>query len=115
LELHDGLGNTLVANDDWKDDQQADIEATGLEPSDDRESAILSTLVPGAYTAIVRGALDTTVVGLVEVYHLQYRPTTRVRCPRVPSCVKTGQAVIGSAHQPVARYASRMTIYVVRA
>jgi hypothetical protein len=71
LELHDGSGNTLVANDDWKDDQQADIEATGLEPSDDRESAILSTLSPGAYTAIVRGALDSTGVGLVEVYHLQ--------------------------------------------
>ena len=46
------------------------IEATGLAPKDDRESAILSTLSPGAYTAIVRGALDTTGVGLVEVYHL---------------------------------------------
>ena len=71
LELHDASGTTLMTNDDWKDDQQADIEATGLEPSDDRESAILSTLGPGAYTAIVRGALDTTGVGLVEVYHLQ--------------------------------------------
>ena len=70
LELHDGSGNTLMTNDDWKDDQQSEIEATGLAPSDDRESAILSTLAPGAYTAIVRGALDTTGVGLVEVYHL---------------------------------------------
>jgi len=71
LELHDGSGNTLVANDDWKESQQTEIEATGLAPSDDHESAILSTLAPGAYTAIVRGALDTTGVGLVEVYHLQ--------------------------------------------
>ena len=60
-----------MSNDDWKDTQQTEIEATGLEPSDDHESAILSTLAPGAYTAIVRGALDTTGVGLVEVYHLQ--------------------------------------------
>jgi uncharacterized delta-60 repeat protein len=71
LELHDSDGNTLTTNDDWKDTQQAEIEATGLAPSDDRESAILATLPPGGYTAIVRGALDTTGVGLVEVYHLQ--------------------------------------------
>jgi len=70
LELHDGSGNTLMTNDDWKETQQTEIEATGLAPGDDRESAILSTLAPGAYTAIVRGALDTTGVGLVEVYHL---------------------------------------------
>jgi predicted methyltransferase MtxX (methanogen marker protein 4) len=70
LELHDGSGNTLVANDDWKESQQTEIEATGLKPSDDRESAILSTLAPGAYTAIVRGTLESTGVGLVEVYHL---------------------------------------------
>ena len=71
LELHDASGNTLTTNDDWKETQQTEIEATGLAPSDDRESAILSTLAPGAYTAIVRGALDTTGVGLVEVYHLE--------------------------------------------
>jgi hypothetical protein len=40
-------------------------------PTDDRESASLRTLAPGNYTAIVRGALDITGVGLVEVYHLQ--------------------------------------------
>ena len=71
LELHDGSGATLATNDDWKETQQADIEANGLAPGNDRESAILATLPPGGYTAIVRGALDTTGVGLVEVYHLQ--------------------------------------------
>jgi hypothetical protein len=70
LELHDGSGNTLMTNDNWKETQQTEIEATGLAPSDDRESAILSALAPGAYTAIVRGALDTTGVGLLEVYRL---------------------------------------------
>jgi hypothetical protein len=70
LELHDESGNTLTTNDDWKETQQTEIEATGLAPTDDRESAILSTLAPGAYTAIVRGALDTTGVGLVEAYNI---------------------------------------------
>jgi hypothetical protein len=70
LELHDGNGMLLISNDDWKESQQTEIEATGLAPSDDHESAILSMLAPGAYTVILRGALDTTGVGLVEVYRL---------------------------------------------
>lgn len=71
LELHDGSGTLLATNDDWKSDQRADIEATTLQPSDDRESALLRTLTPGNYTAIVRGKLDTTGVALVEAYNLQ--------------------------------------------
>jgi hypothetical protein len=70
LELHDGSGTLVASNDNWRTDQQAEIIATGVAPSDDRESAILSTLAPGAYTVIVRGVLDTTGVGLVEVYRI---------------------------------------------
>jgi hypothetical protein len=70
LELHDGNGALIRSNDNWKETQQTDIEATGLQPTNDLESAIFQTLAPGAYTAIVRGALDTTGVGLVEVYRL---------------------------------------------
>jgi hypothetical protein len=71
LELHDGNGALLTSNDDWKESQQSEIEATTIPPTDDRESAILQTLAPGNYTAILRGKADTTGVGLVEVYHLQ--------------------------------------------
>jgi hypothetical protein len=71
LELHDGSGNTLMANDNWKDDQEAAIAATTLQPTNDLESAILATLPTGAYTAIVRGQNNTTGVGLVEAYNLQ--------------------------------------------
>ena len=70
LELHDGQGDILTTNDDWKDSQESEIEATGLAPTDDRESAILQTLAPGGYTAIVSGKDNTTGVGLVEAYHL---------------------------------------------
>ena len=71
LELHDVNGLLLTSNDDWKESQQSEIEATTIPPTDDRESALIRTLAPGNYTAIVRGKADTTGVGLVEVYHLQ--------------------------------------------
>jgi hypothetical protein len=71
LELFDSNGMMIQADDNWKDSQQAEIEATGPAPSDDRESALVSDLVPGAYTAIVRGVGDTTGVGLVEAYDIQ--------------------------------------------
>jgi len=70
LELHDSNGATLTSNDDWRSDQESEILATGLPPTNDAESAILTTLAPGSYTAIVRGANNTTGIALVEVYQL---------------------------------------------
>lgn len=76
LELHSPDGG-VVANDNWKIDdatgesQEAQIRATGVAPLDDRESAIVQTLSPGSYTAVVRGKGGTTGVALVEVYDLQ--------------------------------------------
>ena len=70
LELHDENGVLILNNDNWKDTQQTEIEATGLQPTNDLECAIFQTLAPGAYTAIVAGKDDTTGVGLVEVYRL---------------------------------------------
>ena len=71
LQIVDSHGTTIASNDNWKSNQQAQIEATGLPPGDDREAAIIVTLQAGAYTAIVAGANDTTGVALVEVYNLQ--------------------------------------------
>jgi hypothetical protein len=70
LELFDANGTSVASNDNWRSDQETEIRATTLAPSDDRESAILRDLAPAAYTAIVRGAGATTGVGLVEVYNL---------------------------------------------
>ncbi|PYJ86683.1 MAG: hypothetical protein DME70_07730 [Verrucomicrobia bacterium] len=71
LELHDGNGNKIAFNDNWTDSQQSDIQATGLAPSDGRESAIfISELAPGPYTAILAGKNNTTGIGLVEIYNL---------------------------------------------
>ena len=71
LGLFDGNGNLLASNDNWKDSQQVAIQATGLAPGDDREPAILTTLIQGNWTAIVRGKNNSTGVGLVEVYRIQ--------------------------------------------
>jgi hypothetical protein len=70
LELHDADGSILAMNDNWRDTQEAEIQATGIPPTNDAEAAIISTLAPGNYTAIVRGVGDTTGVALIEVYGL---------------------------------------------
>jgi hypothetical protein len=70
LELHNGNGTVIAFNDNWKDTQQAEITATGLAPTNDKESAIVRTLAPGNYTAIVRGKNNTIGVALIEVYGL---------------------------------------------
>lgn len=74
LELRDKDGVLITSNDNWKDSQQTEIEATGLAPTNDNESAILATLSPNSYTAIVRGSNDTIGVALVEVYNLSPAP-----------------------------------------
>lgn len=71
LELRDANANLLDSNDNWIDslNKQAIIDST-IPPANDRESAIVRTLIPGNYTAIVRGVNNTTGVALVEVYAL---------------------------------------------
>jgi hypothetical protein len=70
LELHSSNGALLQANDNWKETQRAEIEGIGLAPNDDREAVIVTTLTPGAYTALLTGKGGTTGVGLVEMYDL---------------------------------------------
>jgi hypothetical protein len=71
LELHDANGVTLTSNDNWKNASNAsEIQATGLAPSNDNESAILMPLAAGNYTAIVRGVNGDTGIAVAEVYKL---------------------------------------------
>src|SRR5947207_5713510 len=76
LELHDGNRALIASNDNWQttqiggiisSDQVSAIQNSGLAPSQPSESAIIATLPPGNYTAVVRGKNNTTGVGLVEV------------------------------------------------
>jgi hypothetical protein len=70
LELHDGNGIAIAFNDNWRDTQQADIEATGIPPTNDREAAIVADLPPGSYTAVVAGRNGGSGIGVVEVFCL---------------------------------------------
>jgi hypothetical protein len=71
LELRNQDGTFVVENDDWKSDQEQEIESTGLQPGNDLEAALVATLQPGTYTAQLRGKNDTSGIGVVEVYFLQ--------------------------------------------
>ena len=70
LELRDVNGNLLKANDNWRSTQETEIIATGMQPPNDAESAVVATLAPNNYTMIVRGVNNTTGVALVEIYGL---------------------------------------------
>ena len=71
LELHDAGGKLLLSNNDWKETQEQEISETALAPGNDRESAILATLDPGSYTAVVSGRNNAGGIGLTEIYDVQ--------------------------------------------
>ena len=71
LQLKDENGMTVIENDDWMTDQKAELEATGVQPTNNLEAAIVKTIPPGQYTAQVRGKPETTGIGVVQVFFLQ--------------------------------------------
>jgi hypothetical protein len=72
LELHDSNGATLISNDNWQDDTAAaaQLVALGLAPQNVKESALVLSLPPGAFTAILAGKNAGTGIGLVEIYNV---------------------------------------------
>jgi len=96
LELHGPGSFVTVLNDNWRDDpvQEALIEATGIAPANDFESAIDARLVPGAYTAIVRGSGSTSGIGLVEVYDLSPAPGSKLGNISTRAFVSTGDDIV---------------------
>jgi hypothetical protein len=71
IELHGPSGFTTITNDNWMDDPGAQqIQALGLAPTNNLESATIATLSPGNYTGILKGKNDGVGVGLVEVYDI---------------------------------------------
>jgi hypothetical protein len=70
LQLHDSSGAMIASNDNWRDTQEAGLKATTIPPTNDYDSAIVKSLNPGAYTAVLAGKGVTTGVALVEIYDL---------------------------------------------
>ena len=94
LQLFDSRGHPLWFNDNWKDTQQAQIQATGFAPPNDLESAILQVLPPGNYTAILAGKNGTTGVGLVEVYDISPGVFAELTNVSTRGFVGSGQSVM---------------------
>ena len=94
LSLLDSNGKVLWTNNNWKDTQQAEIQGTGLAPTNDLESAIVITLAPGNYTAILSGRNGTTGIGLVEVYDIGNPFDPQLTNVSTRGFVGTGQAMM---------------------
>lgn len=93
LELNQG-DTLLASNDDWRSTQPREITATGVPPANDHESAIVRTLQPGSYTAILRGAKGGTGTGLVEVYDLDQETDARLANISTRGFVQSGDDVM---------------------
>jgi hypothetical protein len=78
LELHNSLGVLFASNDNWRDNQEAQIEATMIPPTDNREAAIVATLNPGAYTAVLRGSNNATGTALLEIFDLAAQSHSKI-------------------------------------
>jgi hypothetical protein len=96
LELHGTGGFVTIINDNWRDNpvQEALIIATGIPPTSNLESAIVATLDPGAYTAIVRGKNDTSGIGLVEVYDLAQSVPAKLTNISTRALVGTAESIM---------------------
>jgi glucose/arabinose dehydrogenase len=97
LELHGSDGSLITSNNDWKENTaqaQTDITTNQLAPTSDLESAIVSTLQPGSYTAILKGQGNTTGVGLVEVYDVDRASASRLANISGRAFVQTGNNLL---------------------
>ncbi|MBA3273223.1 MAG: hypothetical protein H0T11_05040, partial [Chthoniobacterales bacterium] len=94
VELHGPDGSLIRTNDNRKQSQEGAIVASGLARKDNKEAAIIATLGPGNYTAVLRGANNSTGVGLVEVYDLDAEAASDLRNVSTRGFVGTGENVM---------------------
>ena len=96
LELRDSSGALIRSNDNWRSDQETEIIATTIAPSDDLESAIIAILPANGsnYTAIVRGANNGTGIGVVEAYDLDRTVDSKLANISTRGLVQTGDNVM---------------------
>jgi hypothetical protein len=96
LELRSSSGSLILSNDNWRSNQEAEIIATTIPPSNDLESAIVATLPANGshYTAIVRGVNDGTGIGVVEAYDLNHAVDSKLANISTRGLVQTGDNVL---------------------
>lgn len=96
LELHGPSGSLIASNDNWRDNPQqaAEIQASGIPPQDDLESALVATLPPAGYTVVMSGKTNGTGLGLVEVYDLDRSADCELANISTRAVVGTGNNVL---------------------
>ena len=96
LELRDSAAALLAQNDNWQDDpvSAGQLIALGLAPQNANESAIVVTLAPGSYTALMSGKNQTTGIGVVEVYDASAAVPSRLGNISTRGFVQTGANVL---------------------
>jgi Fibronectin type III domain len=92
LQVLDSKGSVVASNDNWNVPGE-EVSAIGLAPSDGREAALVASLLPGSYTAIVSGKENATGVALVELYDLD-AAAGRVANISTRSQVESGESVM---------------------
>ena len=108
-----GAGGQIAFNDNWRDLQDSEIAATTIAPDDEREPAIIATLAPDSYTAILSGKDGTTGVGLLEVYDLNSAAGSRLANISTRGSVQTqdnvmiGGFILGGSNEQPARVVVR--------
>ena len=94
LELHDSSGALVTANDNWRDTQEDALIATTIPPTNDYDSAIVRSVAPGAYTAVLAGKGATTGIGIVEVYDLDLAADSKLANIATRGLVDKGDNVL---------------------
>ena len=94
LELHGPGAFATLTNDNWKQTQEAEIQATGIPPVNDLEAAIMATLAPGAYTVIMKGNGNASGAALVEVYDLNQGVDSKLANLSTRAFVGTGDNIV---------------------
>lgn len=94
LEVFQGSTLYVPLQNNWRDNQEAELQATGVAPTNNLEAATVRTFPPGSYTAIVRGNGNTTGVGSVEVYDLSADSDSRLANISTRGFVEAGDNVM---------------------
>jgi hypothetical protein len=113
LDLYDSEGEIIVSNNNWRTGQRDEVEATGIPPAHELEPAIVATLAPGLYTAVLRGNLDGTGIGLVEAYDLDQQSPAQFANIATRGKVETGDDVMIGGFIVGGETSSRMLIRAI--
>ena len=94
ITLNGPTGFTPITNDNWASSQRAEIEASGLAPGNESESAIVVTLTPGSYTAVLSGTNGGIGTGILEIYDLDFTADSKLANISTRAFVGTGDDIV---------------------